>query len=289
MTGRGFLRYVGLADAYGMGWEFVSDFAQAGPNDLSRFCRNPRFPTYPPGTYSDDTQMSLANARVLLARGCAPLDFATAWVETFLADPRLGYSRWMRETLVACRSGTDFLRRFAGNRGTGSGACMRAGVVGLMPDLERVFGVAALQASITHDSLVGILAAQVVAGAVHHAHWGLGSMTELEHFLVHRLGHWREHVDWTDPRQGLHVVARALQSVVAHTSLASLLRHCVDHGEGQDTDTIAAIAMAIAVRATEYHDDLPAVLWRDFEPGGQGEELRRMDHQLLDAFPGSTI
>jgi ADP-ribosylglycohydrolase len=53
------------ADAYGAGFEYADEMIVN--NDLSRYVQHPRFRLIP-GSYTDDTQMSIAIAEVIVAQ-----------------------------------------------------------------------------------------------------------------------------------------------------------------------------------------------------------------------------
>ena len=53
------------ADAYGAGFEYAEEMIVN--NDLSRYVEHPRFRLIP-GSYTDDTQMSIAIAEVIVAQ-----------------------------------------------------------------------------------------------------------------------------------------------------------------------------------------------------------------------------
>ena len=54
-----------IADAYGAGFEYANE--AIANNDLSRYVEHPRF-RLNPSSYTDDTQMSIAIAEVIVSR-----------------------------------------------------------------------------------------------------------------------------------------------------------------------------------------------------------------------------
>jgi len=288
----GFLLYMAVGDAYGMAYEFAADLASVGPNDL-QYKANPGYPAYKKAHYTDDTQMAFANMLVILEmlqrdprrRVCTTRDFADAYVDAYRRDPRPGYSRRMAEELGKMRDGFDLLRKLDPTRSTASGAAMRAAPFGLLPVTEDVKTFAAMQAEVTHNNKTGIVSAQAVALATHAMHYGLCSKAELGNWLEGQLGSWREAMDENDPKNGLYIVAKAFDAVAANKSLSELLRYCVDYGPGQDTDTICALAMAVASRSDEYIDDLPQNLFDELENGPYGKKLlQALDRKALGHF-----
>src|SRR5262245_52388788 len=55
-----------VGDAYGAGFEYVDQATVRAHNDLSRYLGHPRH-RIPAGSYTDDTQMSLAIAETIVA------------------------------------------------------------------------------------------------------------------------------------------------------------------------------------------------------------------------------
>ncbi|MEH2331083.1 ADP-ribosylglycohydrolase family protein [Nostoc sp.] len=54
-----------IADAYGAAFEYAEE--TIANNDLSRYVEHPRFRLHP-GSYTDDTQMSIAIAEVIVSQ-----------------------------------------------------------------------------------------------------------------------------------------------------------------------------------------------------------------------------
>ncbi len=161
---------VGLAvgDALGYPHEFRS-VAQVrrelGPQGITGFLRvkDPRFsrpfmtgPDHPPGTVTDDTQMSLAVARALISAGRSSRDalmeaMGRRFVEWYYGpenDRSPGEA-----TGVGCQNLRDGVSwREAGKDGSkGCGANMRVAPIGLyFDDLDRVAEIARDQSRLTH-------------------------------------------------------------------------------------------------------------------------------------------
>src|SRR5262245_34214433 len=96
-----------VGDAYGAGFEYAPAMAQY--NDLSRHMRHPRHHIIP-GAYTDDTQMSLVVAEVIVSGAdWTPLILANALVAAFKRDPREGYARGFHNFLRHVRDGSQFL------------------------------------------------------------------------------------------------------------------------------------------------------------------------------------
>ena len=142
-------------------------------NDLSRYVKHPRH-ALTPGSYTDDTQMSIAIVEAMLAGfKWTPELLADRFVHAFKRDPREGYAGAFHQFLTEIRDGDEFLARIRPNSEK-SGAAMRAGPIGLYPTIQDVMKQAARQAALTHDTPLGIRAAQAAALMTHYCHFQLG-------------------------------------------------------------------------------------------------------------------
>jgi ADP-ribosyl-[dinitrogen reductase] hydrolase len=269
---------VAIADAYGCGFEFCPPDAQRR-NTLEGYVPNTAYTALQPGRYSDDTQMSLAVAETLLGGDVTPYGFASSFVRAYQRDPRPGYGKAFHAFLKTVSDVDDFLARI-NPQSERSGAAMRAGPVGLLGQVDEVLEVARVQARVTHDTVVGVGAAQAAALMVHHQLHGLGPLSDLYGFLDRHVPSidWRQSLDPTDKR-GDAIVRMALHALVGAQSRADLLLRAV--GLGGDTDTVAAIAMAAGSQSTELAHDIPLALVEGLENATYGRDhLRAVDVQL---------
>ncbi len=79
------------ADAYGAGFEYADEMIVN--NDLSRYVEHPRF-RLNPSSYTDDTQMSIAIAEIIVAQAPWTVEvLADSFVKAFKRDEREGYAR----------------------------------------------------------------------------------------------------------------------------------------------------------------------------------------------------
>lgn len=280
-----------VGDAYGAGFEFADDAYVESRNDLSGYVVNPRHPRLRPGSYTDDTQMSVAIAEHLLAGAEWSRDaLADRFVAVFRRDPREGYSRRMHAALTGARSGRDLVASLDVSS-VRSGAAMRAGPVGLLPEVDDVLQRTEVQARVTHDTAAAVMAAQAAALAVHYCHHEVGEPAELGLWIAGTIdgaeafrSPWTGQVD----SSGVACVRAAVTALSAATGMADLLRMCVSYTG--DVDTVAAIALAAASRSSAVAADLPAVLVTGLENGDYGRSyLERVDAALLDKFGAGTV
>ena len=271
-----------IGDAYGAAFEYVPRRHIDRFNTLAGYARHPRH-ALEPGSYTDDTQMSIAVAEVLaFGRDWSRAAFAERFVLAFKRDPREGYARGFYQFLQEVRDGADFLRRIR-NDSDKSGGAMRACPVGLLDTPGRVADLAEQQAAVTHDTPDGVAAAVAAALSTHYFAYDLGPPDELPRFLAESLDE-RWAVAWAGEvgPKGWMSVRAAVTALARNHSLASLLKDCVDFGG--DVDTVAAIALGAASTSRDYARDLPAALYDGLESGPYGRPfLAELDQALFAA------
>lgn len=275
-----------IGDAYGAGFEYAPPTFVARHNTVEGYVQHPTHLDIAPGNYTDDTQMTLAVAE-LLVEGAewTPLALADRFVEVFHRDPRVGYAGRFHGFLQSVTSGSEFLKGIHPDSDK-SGAAMRVAPVGLLPTVAEVRHHAALQARVTHDTPSGVASAEAAALAVHYCHHGLGRLQDVARWVSDQLG-----TDWARPWQGkvgskgAMSVRAALTALASARTLTELLHTCVAYTG--DVDTVATIALAAATRSAEVANDLPEVLFRDLENGRYGQEyLADLDRRLLPVPTG---
>jgi ADP-ribosyl-[dinitrogen reductase] hydrolase len=271
-----------IGDAYGAAFEYVPRKHIVRFNTLAGYARHPRH-SLEPGSYTDDTQMTIAVAEVLAhGQSWSRAAFAERFVLAFKRDPREGYARGFHQFLTDVQDGADFLRRIRPHSDK-SGAAMRACPIGLLETPGRVADIAADQASITHDTSDGIAAAVAAALATHYFAYQLGAPEELPRFLAEEDERWAAPWSGEVGPKGWMSVRAAITALARNRSLAALLRDCVDFGG--DVDTVATIALGAASTSRDYQRDLPAVLYDGLEDGSFGRSyLARLDDALFAAM-----
>ena len=269
-----------IGDAYAAAFEFV-DGELTRDHRLGDYARHPRHEGEP-GRYTDDTQMSIAVAELIVSR--APFtreNLADGFVQAFQRDRRTGYARGFYEFLTGVKDGADFLARIRPSSDKNGGA-MRAVPVGVFARVEDVVEKSALQARLTHDTTEGATAAVAVSLMAHFFLYRRGERQDLPAFLEsHAPGPpWAERWSGQVDVKGYSATRAALRIVLEHDRLSAMLEQAVRFGG--DTDTVAAIALGIASCCPEIQNDLPQRLLMGLESGTYGREfLRDLDHQLL--------
>ncbi|HYP99444.1 MAG TPA: ADP-ribosylglycohydrolase family protein [Polyangiaceae bacterium] len=270
-----------IGDAYAAAFEFV-DRELTRDHQLGDYARHPRH-EIAPGTYTDDTQMSIAIAELIVSS--APFtreNLADCFVQAFQRDRRTGYARGFYEFLIGVKDGADFLARIRPTSDKNGGA-MRAVPIGVFPSVAEVIQKSALQAQLTHDTPEGTTAAVAVALMAHFLLYRLGTRRELPAFLAtHAPGPpWAETWFGQVDVKGYSATRAALRLVLEHDRLSLMLEHAVRFGG--DTDTVAAITLGVASCCSEIENDLPQRLLMGLEARTYGREfLRDLDRQLLN-------
>lgn len=272
---------IAIGDAYGAGFEF----RPRGPefvNDLSGYIKHPLH-DMPPGSYTDDTEMSIAVARAMILSG-GRLNrqvLADCFVSQFRTSLRLGYARRFRDFLLTVKDADDFLARMqpTSNR---SGAAMRACPIGLYPDEETVMEMAEMQARITHDTQEGVEGAQAAALATHYFRFERGPKERLHEYLAQALGpYWLKDHEGAVGETGPEVVRAAVTAIRRSMSLSDVLRISVDFTG--DVDSVAAIAMGAASFCASIARDVPSALVTGLENGEWGRDrIVSLDRTLLE-------
>ena len=284
-----------MADAAAAGAEFLRFPRDAATRDrVLRFDGYVGHPTHghAAGKYTDDAEMSVGNALVLIEHGptYTPLQFADAWMNEFeRGGRRTGYARRFQAFLETNRDGPDLLDRIVSDSDK-NGAAMRAPVIGVLPTVAEVLEVATLQAAITHNTLPGLFSARAAALMAHFALYEDAPLSRVGEYCLSHLS--TEDVDhygrvfrrpWNyGPVTGrndsiaIATVHAAATLVMREPSLMDMLRTCVEWGG--DTDSVAAVAWGIA--SPRFQDErLARWMTRDLEQGSRKTGAPRL-HSL---------
>ncbi len=270
-----------IGDAYGAGFEYMKsrEFIREN-NNLQGYIEHPRH-KQKPGTYTDDTQMSLAIAELIVEdKSWTPENIAAKFVEVFHRDVRKGYAGGFYAFLKKTRYARDFLENIKPHSDK-SGAAMRAGPVGVYPELNRVMDLSTRQAKLTHNTSDGIHAAVAASLMVHYFLYNHGNKEDLPGFLCqHVPGRWNEPWEGKVGSKGWMSVRAAITSLINNNSLSEILKSSI--ALGGDTDTVATIALAAASCSKTIKQDLPENLINGLENGNYGKDyLIGMDKKLI--------
>ncbi len=303
------LLYIAMADASCICVEYVDP--EGGCHDALiqdalncyEYLSHPKYSALKKSQYTDDTEMSCANAKVLIYNHIIiPQTFADAWVTEYRrGGKREGYGRGLQSVLNTCKNGTDFLHKINPHSDR-NGAAMRAVPFGVVPMISDVLNIATAQACITNNTRAGLFSSRAVALLSHLALYTdiplnqIGAMCYWELSSIERRMY--EHVffePWDDRigRYMRHGVLIPLSVVTVH-AVVQLLRSCTSLMDmrrqvirwGGDTDSVAAIAWGIA--SCRMQDEvLPVFLARDLENGNSLTGtlyLQSLGTQLMNRF-----
>lgn len=259
-----------VGDAYGAGFEYADLELVRRRNDLSTFVKHPRHQILP-GSYTDDTQMSIAIAEAMLSGDAwTPEMLAQKFVDVFKRDPREGYARGFFLFLQNTRDGSQFLREIQPTSDK-SGAAMRAAPIGIYPNISLVIKRSALQAALTHNTPDGINASIACSLMTHYFLYNLGAKRDLGHFLERQVkGAWAAPWVGAVRSKGWMSVRAAITAIRESNSLSELLKACIDFSG--DVDTVATIALAAGSCCGEMVHDLPEHLFDALENGPYGRD-----------------
>ncbi len=274
------------ADAYAMATEYLireKHFEQfEGALTFSKYISHP-FVNLLPGQYSDDTQMSIAIAEVMLSKqieDISSLDFANSFVSAFKRDERPGYSKKLQEILESVADGAELIK-ILNTSSNKNGAAMRAIPLGFLSDKTEVIRLATMQAKITHDTEAGILSAIAIALMAHFAIHYSESFLDMRkiipdwHPVFNHLNHsnWNDRVlespivnDFSDTvaKKTVHAVYTLLTT---KHNLKEILEQIIEWGG--DTDSVAALAWGIGSYRMTWPGIEPAFFKNDLEKNGQ--------------------
>ncbi|MFD1601381.1 ADP-ribosylglycohydrolase family protein [Flavobacterium artemisiae] len=272
-----------IGDAYGAGFEFQGLDYIIKNNDLTQYHKHGMY-TEIYKRYTDDTQMAIAIAELLLEDdNWNEVKVADKFVEVFHRDKRRGYSDRVYNALDASKNGSDFLK-IIDNRSSGNGSAMRAYSIGLLKDIPQILDFCEIQAKTSHNTAEGISCAKRIALAVHFYKYQLGDKSSLIDFINDTLKE-KEIYKVTSPID-MHGYFTT-QAVIKIVSEADSMKDCLKKGIdfGGDTDTVAALCMAILSQKENCEKTLPSFLYDELENGSYGKDfLINLDLKLTEKF-----
>lgn len=195
------------------------------------FGQHPKHKDLKPGMYTDDTQMSVAVAEVLIDGPPYTREkFAEAFVRCFQRDPRKGYSQGFQVFLEQTKTGSEFIEKIRPDSDK-NGAAMRAVPLGVLKTPREVLEVAEIQAKLTHDTPDGILSAQAVALMSHFALHHFERLENVGGYLANHLPAffskvlvWNEGLPVTGPRVGIKTALAVMRLLQTEKTLKDVLK-----------------------------------------------------------------
>lgn len=284
---------IAIFDAYGAGFEYARPSGHR-QNDLRCYYSHPRH-KQPPGNYTDDTEMSIAIAELLIeGQNWTPQNIADKFVHVFKRNgERPGYAGGFYSLLQSVKDGAELLAKIL-PQSTKSGAAMRSVPLGWIEDSSELMEKCEIQARVTHDTGEAMAASQAIALATRYVRLQLGPKAGLPTYIEEVI--WGRQFGWDFREtqtnkigeQGLESARAAIQAVAlpANFMMSELLRYCVELGG--DVDTVCAMAGGIASMSKEIIQDVPTALENlllTLENGDYGKDyLAKLDNALEEKY-----
>jgi len=264
-------------------------------------------PGWKRGQYSDDTQMSMAVAELLISkREFNKFNLANKFVEVYRRDPHSGYGS-IRHSLKKAKNGAELLRTIRGNS-WGNGACMRVTPIGILPNLKKVIQYAKINAKVTHNSPSAIASSVCIATATHYFYYNLGKPEKVFDYCINAcrgidgesikyfeavrdmkkfdsaLLFGEENKECGVPVNGMRTAGAVLYIISRfYKNPSETLKEAVLLGG--DTDTTASMCLGIVAMKTGIKK-LPFFLFRDLENKGFGRDyLIELGQELYKKYP----
>jgi ADP-ribosyl-[dinitrogen reductase] hydrolase len=268
-----------IGDAYGAGYEFADREIVDAQN--LEYIKH-QLHDIPKGHYTDDTQMSIALAELIVEnKEFTSINIANKFVECFKRDVRYGYAGKFYDFLRVIKTGEEFLEKIKPDS-VKNGSAMRAVPLGIFKDVTEVIDKSTKQAKITHNTKVGIDSAVVVSLLSHYFVWGKGEKKDMMDFVLQYVkGDWDK--SWNEEVSGNgEITVRAVITILKRCStLKEILFESI--ALGGDVDSVASIAMGIASECKEFKKDIPEILLYNLEMTKYGRYyLESLDNQLIE-------
>ncbi len=274
-----------IGDAYGAGFEFQTlDFILKN-NNLRQYHAHGHYKEIYK-RYTDDTQMAIAIAELLLeTEDWNEIKVADKFVAVFHRDKRRGYSDRVYNALDMSTNGQDFIKNI-NNASNGNGSAMRAYPIGYIKNIDQLLDCCEIQAKTSHHTAEGISCAKRIALAVHYYRYQMDTQCTLIEFINDTLKEYEiyEVVSPID-MHGYPTTRAVIKIVSSAVSMQDCLKNAIDYGG--DTDTVAALCMAILSQKKNCASELPNFLGEELENGTYGKDyLIELDRQLDLKFLG---
>lgn len=280
---RNMLLYIAMADAYGAGYEFMKAEQVKEKHKFDGYLEAWVDKT-PGGMYTDDTQMSIAIAELMINEPVWDMRIVSDYfLKAFKRDPRQTYARGFYGFLTQTENANDFVKGILPGS-VKNGSAMRSVPLGFIKDKAELIDKATVQAAVTHGTKEGILASKAVALMAHYFIHTDGKKAGLHDYITKETG-----TEFSTSKTS-RCACDALDTIDAVMTVlmqAKTLKEVIDLSVvmGGDTDSVAAIACGVASLTSEYKDDLPVFLLDDLEDGKYGKAyLSQLNKQLVEKF-----
>lgn len=277
------LLHTGIGDSYGIGFEFVKDIFIEKNHKMSCYLPHP-FDTLKAGDYSDDTQMSIAVAELLLSGEAFTVEnLARYFLNAYKRDSIDGYAKGFQKFLDECSDHLYFLENII-NNSTRNGAAMRASSIGFVNDMNKMLKMAEINALVTHNSDEGVFSSKAIALISNFFIYDKGDISLLKDFVESTLNISICIDKNTRCKCAGYETVDAVATVLSHNdSLYGVLDHSIKMGG--DTDSVAAISLGIASMSNQYLKNLPDFMFDQLRNNEYGRDyLINLDQKLMSKF-----
>jgi ADP-ribosyl-[dinitrogen reductase] hydrolase len=274
---------VAIGDAYGAGFEFVEDDIIEKHNKLESYYES-RTDDIRAGQYTDDTQMSIAIAELLISKSkFNEIEIAQKFIDVFNRDKRHGYAKGFYNFLLNIEDAQSFINKI-NPESVRNGAAMRSVPLSYIKDKEELKKKAKLQAQLTHDTHEGIVSSQAVALIGHYFLYEKMKKEKLrdqllldtdEMFIINK----KDRVMC----EAIDTIDAVLTVLINSSTYSEILLKSVDLGG--DTDSVASMALGLASLSEEFKNDLPKFLYNDLENKKYGKDyIINLDEKLKKIY-----
>ncbi|MFH1174381.1 MAG: ADP-ribosylglycohydrolase family protein [archaeon] len=247
---------IAIGDAFGAGYEFAKQTI-----DFTKYTPHPKF-NQKPGMYTDDTQMSIAVAELLLNEEQPTKEhFAKYFFTCFKRNPIKGYSKGFQKILEEANSPEAMLKAIM-PKSERNGAAMRSVPLGLM-DFSLLIPYATANASVTHNTPKGIASSTIIALLAHYQYHEeqIPRPDDIIPYIKDRATRKFLKESWDKPDMHKDVPADGMRTAGAVYHLLRTYRNPMDVLKaavylGGDVDTVASISLGISLMHKPIPDDL---------------------------------
>tara|TARA_Y100001960_G_C14783007_1_gene888292 strand:+ start:993 stop:1835 length:843 start_codon:yes stop_codon:yes gene_type:complete len=274
---------VAIGDAYGAGFEFVEEDIIKKYNKLESYYDS-RIDNIRAGQYTDDTQMSLAIAELLIDEvEWTKENIAKYFLSVFDRDKRQGYAKGFYNFLVENNDVESFLNNI-NPESVRNGAAMRSVPLSYIKNKEELKEKAKIQASITHNTHEGIVSSQSVALIGHCFLYENINKHEIRDKLLMEI----EEIYRTDKTDrvacdAIDTIDAVLTVLLKSNTFSEILINSIELGG--DTDSVASITLGLASLSSQFTNDLPEFLYADLENEKYGKDyILELENKLKKKF-----
>ncbi len=299
---------IAIGDTFGAGYEFVRNYDRDKLQEINiaeyRAHPSPNY-KHKKGRYTDDTQMSIAVAELLISGQEFNLEnLADFFVRCYKRDPIVGYAKGFQAFLDSISTKEEFLAKII-STSTRNGAAMRAVPIGVLDDPERVVNYATINASLTHNTPNGRASSVIVSLLSHYQLFErrIATVEEIMPYIHNvdaettsyikkiakmdvldpELLFGQEHKDKGVPCDGMRTAGAVFYLLSRFTEPKDILRESIRLGG--DTDSVASISLGINFMHREV-SDLPQSLYDELTNHAFGRDyLLELGEKLADKFP----